>query len=106
MELSKAIREGIKKVPIQCYGAYFGVDPESACVLGTAVIGALGSRPMTPITSALKSCFQRASDSDENLICPAGCGAKCFPVTMGYHLNDDHTWSRERIADWYASNGF
>lgn len=36
--------------------------------------------------------------------CPAHClGFLRTPVEMIAHLNDNHEWSRERIADWVAT---
>jgi len=36
--------------------------------------------------------------------CPVSC-KKQIPLTaLIVHLNDDHHWSRERIADWLRAN--
>lgn len=32
--------------------------------------------------------------------CPAGCFVKSTLFIVTYHLNDDHRWAREAIADW------
>lgn len=84
--LAEAIREGCKKRPIQAFGTMW-MNDNAACVLG----------------AALEMHFQgRVHVARE---CPA-CGK---PEKKGFgpnglcllpHLNDDHRWTRERIADW------
>jgi hypothetical protein len=34
--------------------------------------------------------------------CPADCRKRLLLDSLLIHLNDDHHWSRERIADWLA----
>jgi hypothetical protein len=37
--------------------------------------------------------------------CPeAGCRKQLLLDSLIIHLNDDHRWSRERIADWVDGN--
>lgn len=99
MKVSEAIRLGLKYAPIQAFG---GMRPtmDSACAIGTAVLGANGAATRFTDISAL--VYNK---------CPA-CGPTCnsvweFSKLYGVviHLNDNVRWSRERIADWLESIG-
>lgn len=39
------------------------------------------------------------------LNCPLGCDSADYYLITPAHLNDDHDWTRERIADWLDSIG-
>lgn len=87
-ELAEAIREGCRMRPVQCFGELID-GPYSACAIGAA-LSALGS-------------FEQIIDQPrgEDIVCPA-CATPSpeFGLTPIAHLNDDHEWKRERIADW------
>jgi len=108
MKLSELILEGIKKDGYQIFGSYFrvrskitGVEfntnvlpPDNYDVIGCCTMG-----------SALLAQGVNDYDLDTyigNIICPAGCGAY-FSIV---HLNDDHKWTREAIAEFIASQGY
>lgn len=78
-ELTEAIRAGCKLRPIQGFGA------DAACVLSTAnsVWPQYTLMPVPTHTTV------------------GGCPACRFEYgNTAAHLNDDHRWTREAIADW------
>lgn len=85
-ELAEAIRRGSLLFPQgfdQCFTRKKGTyEIIGACALGAAVKAGFGdgSLPIQPRCD-----------------CPA-CGDR--NSIMIQHLNDDHRWTRERIADW------
>lgn len=99
MHLSEAIRDGCR-FGKQCFGAF--TDGEGYCAIGAAMraynvpvyIGTLNIPEFfLGLVPALTPC-------------PA-CGLPKKKVSRGisipklvYHLNDDHRWSREAIAEW------
>jgi hypothetical protein len=97
-ELAEAIRAGARRRREQMFGAYFeGTDRSDA--LGSAYEGiyrlpadATGIRP--------KGIYKFFNCLDDSLRrCPEpGCGKQHLLDTLIIHLNDDHQWSRERIA--------
>lgn len=97
-ELAAAIRDGAQRRNRQMFGAYFeGRDRSDA--LGAAYEGiyrlpadATGVRP--------KGIYKFFSCLDDRVRrCPEpGCIKQHFLDSLIIHLNDDHGWSRERIA--------
>jgi len=54
--------------------------------------------------SVLKETLPQTLDDRYSVPCPEGCKPR-FPqsslvANLVIHLNDDHRWSRNRIADW------
>lgn len=97
-DLADAIIEGVSRRPVQSFGDYFGENGGSDA-LGAAYEGIFrlprdvrGFHPRVwRLFDFLESTVRR---------CPAGCH-KVLPIAaLMVHLNDDHLWSRERIADW------
>ena len=96
--LADVIREGARCRPEQMFGAYFeGTDRSDA--LGSAYEGiyrlpadATGIRP--------KGIYRFFACLDDRVRrCPEpGCIKQHLLDTLIIHLNDDHRWSRERIA--------
>lgn len=101
-ELAAAIRKGAKCRPEQLFGNYFeGEDRSDA--FGSAYEGvyrlpadATGIRP--------KGIYKFFACLDDRVRrCPeAGCIKLHFLDTLIIHLNDDHHWTREQIADYIA----
>jgi hypothetical protein len=100
-ELAAAILEGAGHRPEQAFGLYFQ-GLHASCALGAAYEGmyrlpseAEGVRPRE---------LWRLFDCLENTLrrCPEGCHKRISLAAMILHLNDDHHWSRERIAAWVA----
>ena|SRR5688572_14007077 len=81
LRLSEAIRLGCLMVPVQAFDEP-GND-RAACVIATAI---------------------RAGAEYMNVLEP--CPAEgCRDYAGLAHLNDNHRWSRERIADWLEGLG-
>ena len=100
-ELAQAILYGASVRPEQAFGEYFE-GRRASCALGAAYEGmyqlprdAEGIRPRH---------LERLFDCLENTLrtCPEGCKKRLALASMILHLNDDHHWTRERIAAWVA----
>jgi hypothetical protein len=100
-ELAEAIRHGAVTRPDQAFGHYFE-GRRASCALGAAYEGMyrLPSNPegVRPIH------LERLFDCLENTLrtCPEGCKKRLALGSMILHLNDDHHWTRESIAQWVA----
>jgi len=98
MKLSEAIRLGAMLGP-QGFG--WGRDPRrTPCALDAAAL-AIG---VTPDTVTLMDYFPLLDSGA--ILCTAGCFSH---ISMDLeclisHLNDEHRWTRERIADWIEAN--
>ena len=98
MKLSEAIRLGSMLKP-QGFGTFR--DEEGTCALGAALdaCGALEEHQLGRMVR-LHSLFPLLNDIN-GLSCPV-----CEDVGEGHdentipHLNDEHRWTREQIADW------
>jgi hypothetical protein len=100
-ELAEAILSGAAHRPVQAFGEYF-LGRRASCALGAAYEGmyhlpleATGIRPRN---------LERLFDCLENTLrsCPVGCKKRLALGAMILHLNDDHHWTREAIAQWVA----
>ena len=100
-ELAEAILHGAESRPDQAFGHYFE-GRRASCALGAAYEGmywlpreAGGIRPLK---------LERLFDCLENTLrsCPEGCKKRLALGSMILHLNDDHHWTREKIAAWVA----
>jgi len=100
-ELAEAILHGVVYRPEQAFGNYFE-GRRASCALGAAYEGmyllprdASGIRPVH---------LERLFDCLEYTLrgCPEGCKKRLALGAMILHLNDDHQWTRERIAAWVA----
>jgi hypothetical protein len=101
VELAQAILSGAARRPEQAFGEYFE-GRRASCALGAAYEGmyhlprdAQGIRPRH---------LERLFDCLENTLrsCPEGCKKRLALGAMILHLNDDHHWTREAIAQWVA----
>ena len=107
-ELAKAIRLGAARRP-QCFGSYFD-ERGGSCALGAAYDGMYelprqAREPGEIVPRHLERLFHCLEDIVKR--CPekeAGAEVTCrkrLPLgAMIVHLNDDHGWTRERIAEW------
>jgi hypothetical protein len=101
--LAEYIRAGMKRRPEQAFGDYYRGDLAS-CALGAAYEAmyrlprdAEGKRP----TRDLDWFFDCL---DTVKACPAeGCKKRLYLAALLVHINDDHRWTRDAIADWVAS---
>ena len=103
-ELAAAIRLGAERRPVQAYGSYFE-GRRSSCALGAAYEGMY--RLPEQAESLRPRRLERLFDCLENTLrsCPEGCKKRLALGAMILHLNDDHHWTRERIAQWVAPPG-
>lgn len=88
---SEAIRLGCLLAPVQSFGAY--MDGEgTACASRAMHLGGLRTK----------------ADFDAVGWRRLGCPVEDHPSpgNVMAHLNDDHRWTREAIADWLESVGF
>jgi len=100
-ELAAAIRLGAKRRPLQAHGSYFE-GLRGSCALGAAYEGMYR---LPADSDALRPRhLERLFDCLENSMrpCPEGCRKRIPLGAMIVHLNDDHVWTRERIAEWIA----
>lgn len=93
MRLSEAIRLGAMMKP-QAFGDLW--KGGGSCALGAAY-DALGWRDrVCCIDGPLMDFYGRV------ISCPA-CGTRSGVTGIMTHLNDNHHWTREAIADWVAT---
>jgi hypothetical protein len=97
-DLARAIMTGVKRRPVQSFGEYFGENGGSDA-LGAAYEGIfLLPRDVRGFHPRVWRLFDFLESTPRH--CPAGCH-KFLPIAaLMVHLNDDHEWSRERIAEW------
>lgn len=112
-ELAKAIRLGSLRRP-QCFGSYFD-ERGGSCALGAAYDGMyemprekrepgeIVPRNLERLFHCLEDVVKKCPEMIEAT--PAVQCRKKLPLgAMIVHLNDDHGWTREQIAEW-LSNG-
>jgi hypothetical protein len=102
-ELAEYIRAGTKRRTEQAFGDYYdGQNASSA--LGAAYeamyrlpTDADGKRPTRDLDWFF-DCLDTVKP------CPGdGCKKRLFLAALLVHLNDDHRWTREQIANWLAA---
>jgi hypothetical protein len=100
-ELAAAILEGAAQRPDQAIGTYYE-GLHASCALGAAYEGMY--RLPAAAEGVQAGDLWRLFDCLENTLrrCPEGCRKRISLAAMILHLNDDHQWSRERIAAWVA----
>jgi len=100
-ELAKAILDGSHARPEQAFGEYFQ-GQRASCALGAAYEGMY---PLPAEASGIRPRYlERLFDCLEYTLrsCPEGCRKRLALGAMILHLNDDHQWTREAIAEWVA----
>lgn len=119
-KISELIREGVKKDGRQIFGHYFeyesaqdgglirtNIIPIERRITGCCVMGAIMIAADTPRGRGFDfernyPEFHKFCTTTDCPICPFKSG-----VTVGLvHLNDDHRWTREQIADYFEAHGF
>jgi hypothetical protein len=102
-ELADAIRFGAKRRPDQAFGEYYN-GRRASCALGAAYEGLY--RLPEEVGQLHPKRLERLFDCLEGTIrsCPEGCKKRLILGAIIIHLNDDHHWDRERIANWVAGN--
>src|SRR5688500_17931354 len=105
---AEAIREGAKLKPgIQGYA--FAADATCSIGAGVDAMGMLGEMPIQVDVSVnaynvLRAEYPYLFTVSKRVCHEAGDGVCDEPVSTLYsqiiHLNDEHKWTRERVADW------
>ena len=99
-ELAEFIRAGSSRGP-QCFGSYFD-ERGGSCALGAVYEGVYRlprhHGPLVP--EHLERLFRCLDEVTKP--CPQGCVKRLPLAAMIVHLNDDHRWTREGIAEWLA----
>lgn len=100
MKLSEAIRLGAMAT-VQGFGADSIFSDDAPCALGAARLAAGIQQPSESIV--FPELMRHWPVLAKRTSCPE-C-RKHDEVAIGtvWHLNDEHKWSRERIADWVES---
>lgn len=100
-ELAAAILSGAASRPEQAVGSYYE-GLHASCALGAAYEGMY--RLPAEAEGVHPRDLWRLFDCLENSLrrCPEGCRKRISLGAMILHLNDDHRWSRERIAAWVS----
>jgi hypothetical protein len=100
LELAAAIAAGARRRPQQAFGEYFD-DHGGSCALGAAYEGAYA---LPEDAHGVRPRLDRLFDCLENVRrrCPVGCNKRLPLNAIILHLNDDHHWTREEIAEWLA----
>ena len=98
LELADAIAAGARRRPAQAFGEYFD-DHGGSCALGAAYEGAY---VLPEDAHQIRPRLDRIFDCLENVRrrCPVGCQKRLPLNAIILHLNDDHHWTREQIAEW------
>jgi hypothetical protein len=101
-ELAEYIRAGSKRRPEQAFGEYYH-GHSASCALGAAYEAmyrlpddAQGRRPTRDLDWFF-DCLDTVKPCPQD-----GCRKHISLDALLVHLNDDHRWSRERIASWLA----
>lgn len=101
-ELAEAIRKGARVRREQMFGAYFE-GRERSDALGSAY-EAIYRLPADATGIRPKGIYKFFACLDDRVRrCPEpGCKKQHLLDTLIIHLNDDHLWSREKIAAYIA----
>jgi len=98
LELAEAIVAGARRRPTQAFGEYFD-DHGGSFALGAAYEGAYvvpqDAHQIRPRLNRIFDCLENVRRA-----CPVGCKKRLPLNAIILHLNDDHHWTREQIADW------
>lgn len=96
---SEAIREGAKLHP-QGFKKFY--EDGRTCAFG-AGMQAVASDELFAHFSICYDTYPYLNADDVTRSCPGGCGLFLDTLAVAiFHLNDDHRWSREQIADWLS----
>jgi hypothetical protein len=100
-ELAQAIRLGATRGH-QCFGSYFD-ERGGSCALGAAYEGMYHlPHPHGSVrVKHLERLFRCLEDVAKK--CPVGCKKRLPLGAMIVHLNDDHHWTREQVAEWLTA---
>jgi len=105
MRFNDAVRAGCKLLPNGVHGDFITYDGKSGCVMGAAIVGAVGVDKLNNHTHHERELFSELIvlarcpvKIEEEYKCSFYSGRSTRDVAV--HLNNDHGWSREAIAEW------
>lgn len=101
MQLSEAIRLGAMTTP-QGHGNASYFSDEARCALGSAAhaLGLQLADGLGPLYNLLITVYPWMK---QGLFPCSECGHLDVAISIIWHLNDSHRWTREQIADWVES---
>lgn len=110
MSLSRAVRSGSELHSQAPPHVFFKYDPKDRDrVLGSSALGAawaaLGLRPQDLLTVELHRRFPVLSRRLGSCPADADCGDWRTLEVQITHLEDVHSWTRDRIAHWLEARG-
>lgn len=95
---SEAIREGAKLRP-QIFNVF--ATKNGTCALGAGAEAITGERCYaTDVCEILEATYGYMTVWRDCVHCPLSDGTFLYLRDAVIHLNDEHHWTRERIADW------
>ena len=99
-ELAEFIRAGSSRGP-QCFGSYFD-EKGGSCALGAVYEGVyhLPREHGKLVPDHLERLFRCLDEMTKRCPDHHECKKRLPLASMIVHLNDDHRWSREQIAEW------
>jgi hypothetical protein len=99
-ELAEFIRAGSSRGP-QCFGSYFD-EKGGSCALGAVYEGVyhLPREHGKLVPDHLERLFRCLDEMTKRCPDQHECKKRLPLASMIVHLNDDHRWSREQIAEW------
>jgi hypothetical protein len=103
MKLSEAIRmNGMMRE--QGFGGDSISSLQAPCALGGALqsVGKQQARSDDNYPMVARTWPWSRNDKAQVFTCPA-CPKQTLAANLVWHLNDNHFWTRSRIADWVAS---
>jgi hypothetical protein len=105
MRLSDAIRLGVMLKPAQAFYVLYDPATGASCALGAAAdaLGLLDTTRRNAYTVGAKGPDTWRWMQHGSFECPACEGRDDDAQALIIHLNNDHRWTRERIADWVAT---
>lgn len=101
MRLSEAIRLGSMLRPTQAFYTLFSVKNGSTCALGAAAeaVGLIDTAQENSYLPGKRAPAEWKPISRATATCPA-CDFDDDVEGCIIHINNEHRWTRERIADW------
>jgi len=104
MRFNDAVRAGIKRLPVQVFRHLWSDDKKGGCILGAAYDGMQLSRSDVMFKGLGMSQLQ-VWELTGPYTCPFSCdrgywGTINTLADVIVHLNNDHQWTREAIAEW------
>ena len=108
-KLSQLIREGAALHPQQAFRCYTAREPDgsrSTCALGAAYEAHFGNLPSKDLIWSGVQLLQSLGIKNVEVAHPMHTSDTWGLASLITDLNDEHRWSRERIADYLEIQGY